>query len=262
MGIGPLLAWRRASVSSIWRNFRWPALFAALVAIDRCRSWACTDFWANVGFSVCAFTAATILYEVWRGMRVRHAHGETYVRAVAMLVNRHRQRYGGYLVHLGLIVLAVGVIGSHFFQHAAGAQLQARREPTFAGYTLHASTARSARVEPARTPSRRSSRCCAAARRCARSSRVSAPSPASPISPSASSRSPPSGSTMSTSSSPRYDGADATSVRVFVNPLTPLVWMGGALMLLGGILCWWPERRRRPTLIEQPARREREAVTL
>src|SRR5262249_57218640 len=57
------------------------------------------------------------------------------------------------------------------------------------------------------------------------------------------------------------DGADATSVRVFVNPLTPLVWMGGALMLLGGILCWWPERRRRPALIEQPVRREREAVT-
>ena len=58
------------------------------------------------------------------------------------------------------------------------------------------------------------------------------------------------------------DGADTAAVRVFVNPLTPLVWMGGALTLLGGILCWWPERRRRPALIEHPARREREAVTL
>ena len=58
------------------------------------------------------------------------------------------------------------------------------------------------------------------------------------------------------------DGADAASVRVFVNPLTPLVWLGGALMLVGGILCWWPERSRRPALIEQPATRQREAVAL
>ena len=41
-----------------------------------------------------------------------------------------------------------------------------------------------------------------------------------------------------------YDGADSATIQVFMNPLVPLVWSGGVLMLLGGIACWWPERRR------------------
>ncbi|HLJ82478.1 MAG TPA: cytochrome c biogenesis protein CcsA, partial [Ktedonobacterales bacterium] len=113
MGVGPLLAWRRASWTSIWRNFRWPALAGALCAVIL-PLLGVVNVMANVGFAVCAFVAATILYEIWRGVRVRHGHGEAYPRAFWMLVSRHRQRYGGYLVHLGLVVLAVGVIGSAF----------------------------------------------------------------------------------------------------------------------------------------------------
>ena len=135
MGIGPLLAWRRASWPSIWRNFRWPALIAALVAIAL-PILGVRDFWAVVGFVVCAFSAATILYEVWRGVRVRHAHGENYPQAALMLFNRHRVRYGGYLVHMGLIILAVGVIGGHFFQTQQEAQLKRGESLTVAGYTL------------------------------------------------------------------------------------------------------------------------------
>jgi cytochrome c-type biogenesis protein CcmF len=41
-----------------------------------------------------------------------------------------------------------------------------------------------------------------------------------------------------------WNGASEATIRVFINPLTPLVWYGGALMLLGGIVCWWPERRK------------------
>ncbi len=77
MGIGPLLAWRHASWSSIVRNFRWPALVAALLAIILPLA-GVTSVLANVAFSVCAFAAATILYEFWRGVRVRHGHGEPY----------------------------------------------------------------------------------------------------------------------------------------------------------------------------------------
>jgi cytochrome c-type biogenesis protein CcmF len=90
-GIGPLLAWRRASAASIWRNLRWSALVAAICALVL-PLLGVTNIWANVGFAVCAFTTSTILYELWRGMRVRHAHGEAYPRALVMLVSRHRQR--------------------------------------------------------------------------------------------------------------------------------------------------------------------------
>ncbi len=104
MGIGPLLAWRRASRESIVRNFRWPALVAAIVAVAL-PILGVRSLWAVAGFAICAFSAATIVFEVWRGTSVRHRHGESYPKALGMLVARHRQRYGGYLVHLGLIIV-------------------------------------------------------------------------------------------------------------------------------------------------------------
>ncbi|MBA2681872.1 MAG: heme lyase CcmF/NrfE family subunit, partial [Ktedonobacteraceae bacterium] len=75
MGVGPLLAWRRTSRSALWRNLSVPAILAALCAAVL-PIFGVTDIAANIGFSVCAFTAAAILYELWRGARVRHRHGE------------------------------------------------------------------------------------------------------------------------------------------------------------------------------------------
>jgi cytochrome c-type biogenesis protein CcmF len=54
-----------------------------------------------------------------------------------------------------------------------------------------------------------------------------------------------------------WNGTQNVTLRVFLNPLVPLVWLGGLLMLLGGLVCWWPERRRTQVLIEaRPARIE------
>jgi cytochrome c-type biogenesis protein CcmF len=260
MGIGPLLAWRRASWPSVWRNFRWPALIAAVVAIAL-PILGVRDFWAVVGFVICAFSAATILYEVWRGVRVRHAHGENYAQAALMLFNRHRVRYGGYLVHMGLIILAVGVLGGHFFQTQQEAQLKRGESMTVAGYTLRfdrafGETEPGADAVKAQFTLLRGGQIL---RQIEAGQRTFANFPDQPVSIISISTFGLDDVYVFVSS---IDGADAASVRVFVNPLTPLVWMGGALMLLGGILCWWPERRRRPALIEQPTRREREAVTL
>jgi cytochrome c-type biogenesis protein CcmF len=260
MGIGPLLAWRRASWPSVWRNFRWPALIAAVVA-TALPILGVRDFWAVIGFVICAFSAATILYEVWRGVRVRHAHGENYAQAALMLFNRHRVRYGGYLVHMGLIVLAVGVIGGHFFQTQRETQLKRGESMTVAGYTLRfdrafGETEPGADAVKAQFTLMRDGKTLRQIEAGQRTFEGFADQPVSIISI----------STFGLDDVYVFvssvDGADAASVRVFVNPLTPLVWMGGALMLLGGVLCWWPERRRRPTLIEQPAQREREAVAL
>jgi cytochrome c-type biogenesis protein CcmF len=259
MGIGPLLAWRRASWASVWRNFRWPALSAAVVAIAL-PILGVRDFWAVVGFVICAFSAATILYEVWRGVRVRHAHGENYPQAALMLFNRHRARYGGYLVHMGLIILAVGVIGGRFFQTQQEAQLKRGESMTVAGYTLRFDRAfgesePGANAIKAQFTLMRDGK---TLRQIEAGQRTFDGFPDQPVSIISISTFGLDDVYVFVSS---VDGADAASVRVFVNPLTPLVWMGGALMLLGGVLCWWPERRRRPMLIEQPARREREAVT-
>ncbi len=248
MGVGPLLAWRRASASSIWRNLRWPALFAALIAI-LLPLFGVTNVWANVGFAVCAFTAATILYELWRGVRVRHAHGEQYLVALGMLVSRHRQRYGGYVVHLGLIVLAVGVIGSQFFQQEQDLSFHAGSSATFAGYTftyqgINGFTANGVQIIQTHFALRGAS------------GPLGTVSPGERIFPGFEDQ-PTSEISISTHGLndlyvflSSYEGTNSAVLKVFINPLVSLIWVGGLLMLLGGLTCWWPGRRRAARLIE------------
>jgi len=251
MGIGPLLAWRRTSTRSLWRNLGVPALAAALCAAILPLA-GIRDIWANVAFAVCAFTAGAILYEIWRGVRVRHRHGEVYPIALYMLINRYRQRYGGYIVHLGFVLLAVGVIGSHFFQSQQDAVLKPGQQISLAGYqlvyfgnvdlkypdveiiTAQLQVWHDGQLQQYIYPGREFY-----------------PNfgnqPASIIS-------------ITTHNLTDlyvfladWNGPSQATIRVFVNPLVPLVWLGGLLMLLGGITCWWPERRKRkpPTHLEK-----------
>ncbi len=242
MGVGPLLAWRRTSTHALWRNLGVPALAAAACAailpLEGVR-----DIWANIGFAVCSFTAGAILYELWRGMRVRHSHGESYPRALYMLIDRYRQRYGGYIVHLGLVLLAVGIIGSHFFQVQQDAVLKPGQEMNIAGYRLlyfgnyaetypGTNTVKSilqiwqdgqlkGYIYPGRVFYQNFGN-----------------QPASLISISTF------GLTDVYVFLADWNGSSQATIRVFINPLTPLVWYGGMLMLIGGVICWWPARRR------------------
>ncbi|HEU5439410.1 MAG TPA: heme lyase CcmF/NrfE family subunit [Ktedonobacterales bacterium] len=247
MGVGPLLAWRRATLRSIWRNCRWPALFAAFCALAL-PLLGVTNLWANVGFAVCAFAAGTILYELWRGVRVRHGHGEGYLVALISLVRRHRQRYGGYLVHLGLVVLAVGVIGSQFFQVERDFTLQKGQTGTVAGYAITYQGISGALADGGVQ---------VVTTRFALASggqSLGTIVPGERIFPGFEDQ-PTSIVSITTHGLndlyvflSGYEGTDSASIKVFLNPLVPLVWLGGILMLLGGITCWWPERRK-------PARR-------
>lgn len=244
MGVGPLLAWRRASRQSIVRNFRWPALVAALVAVAL-PVLGMRSLWAVAGFAICAFAAATIVFEVWRGTSVRHRHGEPYPKALGMLVARHRQRYGGYLVHLGLIVLAVGVIGSQFFQTQRDGLIQRGQSLSVSGYTLTYQGITDVTVDNIETIKAHFT--------VSRNGQfIENIYPGEQIFPGFETQ--PTSIVSITSHGltdlyvflAGFDGTSSATIRVFVNPLVPLVWLGGALMLLGGILCWWPLRRVQP----------------
>ncbi|HLH62574.1 MAG TPA: heme lyase CcmF/NrfE family subunit [Ktedonobacteraceae bacterium] len=243
MGIGPLLAWRRTSTRTLWRNIGIPALAAAACAAILPLA-GIRDIWPNIAFAVCAFTAGAILYEIWRGVRVRHSHGEPYPLAIYMLIHRYRQRYGGYIVHLGLVMLAVGVIGSHFFQAQASATLRPGQEIDIAGYKLVyfgniAQQYPNVVVETAQLqvwsdgqlqeyiyPGREFY-----------ANYSNQPSSLIPITTF--------GLTDLYVFLDNWNGPAQATFDVFVNPLVPLVWYGALLMLLGGITCWWPEKRRR-----------------
>ena len=244
MGVGPLLAWRRASRESLVRNFRWPALVAAVVAVAL-PILGMRSLWAVAGFAICAFSAATIFFEVWRGTSVRHRHGESYPKALSMLLTRHRQRYGGYLVHLGLILLAVGVIGSQFFQSQRDGLVERGQSLTINGYTLTYQGITDVTIDNVETIKAHFtvSRDGAVIEDIYPGERIF---PGFEDQPTSIVSITDHGLTDLYVFLAGFDGTSSATIRVFINPLVPLVWLGGLLMLLGGIFCWWPLRRVSP----------------
>src|SRR5271170_7268149 len=125
-GIGPLLAWRSTSLRSIRRNFILPsiAMGVALVVllIVGVRPWEAGDDWQGTLFSLVTFTLATgvitaITAEFLRGASVvRTQTGKNLFASTVLLVRRNTRRYGGYIVHFGIVVMFIGIAGGAFNQ--------------------------------------------------------------------------------------------------------------------------------------------------
>jgi cytochrome c-type biogenesis protein CcmF len=124
MGVGPLLPWRSTSFKSIRRNFVLPvtALWVAVIGclLAGVRPWhdGALDqghFYALVAFGLSAGVLTAILSEFWRGMMViARQSGRNYFWSVLQLVRRNTRRYGGYFVHIGVVIVVVGLAGSAF----------------------------------------------------------------------------------------------------------------------------------------------------
>ncbi len=113
-GVAPLLAWRRSTLANLRDQFLWPVLVMAAVAAAvialGVRVWS-----AGLCFALCGFVAATITQEFVRGARVRKdATGTDLLTAGIGLVMRERRRYGGYVVHLGIVLMFLGFAGEAF----------------------------------------------------------------------------------------------------------------------------------------------------
>ena len=113
-GVGPLIAWRRSSWESLKRAFYWPAImFAVAVAISL--AMGSRHFYASISFGLCAFVTATIVMEFYKGSRAIAGKSEmNMLRAAVELTHRNTRRYGGYLVHMGIVIMFVGFSGSAF----------------------------------------------------------------------------------------------------------------------------------------------------
>jgi len=113
-GVGPLLAWRKTSVESLKRNFAWPlltGLAAGIVAFVL----GFRELYALVCLVLCVFVAATVSMEFYRGARVIRARsGASLLSAAVDLTMRNTRRYGGYIVHMGMVLIFVGLAGSAF----------------------------------------------------------------------------------------------------------------------------------------------------
>lgn len=114
MGVGPLLPWRRANARNVLSILRVPLAGAAAVTIGLVIV-GVREPVPLLAIAVCVITFVGIGHEWLRGSRARHSRGESYPVAFARLLGANRPRYGGYIVHLGIAMLAIGAIGSSFY---------------------------------------------------------------------------------------------------------------------------------------------------
>ncbi len=112
MAVGPIIAWRRASWDNLKRNFTWPAAAALLVGFGLF-AWKIRDFMPLLGFTLLAFVVFSILYDTGLALRARRRiAGEGIIRGLVTLARRNQRRYGGFVVHLGIVLIMMGIAGS------------------------------------------------------------------------------------------------------------------------------------------------------
>jgi cytochrome c-type biogenesis protein CcmF len=113
-GIGPLIAWRRASVANLQRQFLGPVI-AAITTTFVLLLFGMRDFGATVAYTFAAFVAMTVVQEFYKGTGARmKMYGESLVPAFMRLIARNRRRYGGYIVHMGIVVIFAAFAGLAF----------------------------------------------------------------------------------------------------------------------------------------------------
>ena len=133
MGVGPLIAWRRASIDNLKRNFLGPVVLG-IVAAAVFRLVGVASALAVLTLALTVFVAGTVALDFVRATRARLRVREKLVPAMAGLLVRHNRRYGGFLVHVGILIVAVGVTGSHAWSVQTETTLKRGDTAELAGY--------------------------------------------------------------------------------------------------------------------------------
>jgi cytochrome c-type biogenesis protein CcmF len=134
-GVGPMLAWRKATLVNFRDQFMWPAISAVVTAVALAalgvRVWS-----SGICFALCAFVTGTVVQEFWRGGNVRRRNtGTDIFTAMIGLVGRNKRRYGGYIVHLGIVLIFLGFAGNGFKKDEQ-VLLKLGQQMTIGKYTL------------------------------------------------------------------------------------------------------------------------------
>ncbi len=250
MGVGPLLPWRRTDRARLARTLA-PPVAGALVAVALLWVAGIRDLLPLLALGACAFVLMSIAAEFASGVRARLRRSEESIpAALARLVRRNNRRYGGYVVHLAIILIGVGIIGSSFYKTEDMVVLQPGQTARVQGFTLSfAGLKRSATAD---------------------SMTVAAPltvvrdgtayptlMPSKVTHRNFEDQPPTSGVAIDTVQLKDlyvvlsdYTNDGRADLLVWVNPMVSLIWAGGPLLLLGFLICLWPEPHpsRRPAV--------------
>jgi cytochrome c-type biogenesis protein CcmF len=136
IGVCPLLGWRQTSSGRLLRRLLYPAIIALAVGVVIFVLGIKQSF-ALLSFTVCAFVASNILWEFLRGtIARRRSTEEGYLLALGRLIAKNRMRYGGYLVHLSMVIITMGVVGSSLYQTEYQVTLAKGEKVAVQDYTL------------------------------------------------------------------------------------------------------------------------------
>ena len=241
MGVGPLIAWRRASPDNLRRSFLWPvALGVAAAALFSALGIRSTL--AVLALALTVFVAATIAVDFSRATRARLRMGERLLPAMGGLLRRHNRRYGGFVVHLGILIVTLGVTGSQAWSVQTETTLRRGEATELAGYRVRfdglTATEESNHFKVAGAFTVSNGRVLSVLR------------PAKKFYPQE--QSPIAGVDYRLGFGEDVylvlgdfarDGSEAT-VKLQVNRLVSWIWIGGAVLTLGALLAILPDRRK------------------
>jgi cytochrome c-type biogenesis protein CcmF len=248
MGVAPLLGWRHTSLAAFRKQFTIPILTA--IAVGALVFVLARSLYPMIGLAICGFVVATIVQEYVRGALARRTTtGENFLVAIANLWTRNGRRYGGYIVHLGIVMIGVAVIGNEFYQQSLSITLATGESATIGRYELVFQ-----RMESNREANRIEFGSVIDAFSLDSGTQVGTLIPKrniydkTPDMPT---------SEVGLHMSPLEDiyvvlngwdngGASATFT-IYVNPLTMWMWVGGVMLVIGTLIAAWPHPTRRRT---------------
>ena len=250
MGIGPLIAWRRASLRSLATTFRIPTLVAVVTGVVLLFVGAGSSIPGLVAYTFSAFVLATIVLEFVRGTRARKALGATsWPSAFSSLISRNRRRYGGYIVHAAIVLFAIGVAGSSAFDSVAEAKLAKGESMRIGDYTLEyrslqERTGANATEIRATLGVRRGDRDLGTLQAGKNAYTIE-----QQVSNEVGIRSDRLTGEDLFVIAEQIDPDGSVYFRVFVKPLVNLIWLAGLIFLVGSLVTLWPDRREQRRLV-------------
>ncbi|MCS7222321.1 MAG: heme lyase CcmF/NrfE family subunit [Anaerolineae bacterium] len=255
MGICPLLGWRISTWETIRRQFTWPAILS-LAGVAALAIFGVREPLPLVGLGVCALIMSTIGQEFVRGTDARRkTTGESWLQAMIKLVRRNQRRYGGYTVHLGVVLMAIGIIGNTFYQSEGQANLAIGEHMTVKDYTL-VYRGLGQRVTPnhqqiyARLEIYRNGRYIGTLEPQRNIYFKTPEQPTSEVGILTGLRE----DVYAVLAGWEDNGARA-SFKVYINPLMIWLWIGGLVLVLGTVIAIWPHRQEPASILARaPAR--------
>jgi cytochrome c-type biogenesis protein CcmF len=256
MGLGPLIAWRRASLRALGAQVAVPAAIALVAGAGLLLLGAGESPPGLVGYTFAVFVLAAIAHEFVRGTRARRATGSgSWPAAFTSLVGRNRRRYGGYVVHAAIVLLLVGAVGIGGFSSSRDVRLERGESVTVAGYTLTL-----VGTEQRRGANAQELRARLAVERGGEAVGTISPGKNRYFAEQQTSNEVAIRSDLVRAEdlfviADQFRG-DTVFLQVIVNPLVNLIWVAGFVFLAGSLVTMWPDAREQQRLARRFAERD------